>query len=212
MVVNKIECLVTLKAFLLITMVMQRNTNQSQEGLPRVNPAEASDLQESLPGATSAKHEQRVDRLIALMSEKFQQDDDAITITRKPWSRELFYNSQNHELLSAVAVLARVKPAALLNESAFCIPEVRVVISRLTQGAYASTIIEFGNVKSLVVGEPSRVLEIVDVLRTNEALLNKGQEIPEHNFRRLGAALGYSESAIEYFILRNSSPLLNKRK
>lgn len=193
-------------------MVMPRQTNQPQEGLPPLNLTEVAGMEDRLPSNVSTKAEQRVDRLITLMGERFQQDDDATTVIRRPWTRESFYHGQSHELLSVVAVLAGVKPAALIDESSFLIPEVRAAVSRLAEAACASTIIESCNVKSLVVGEPSRVLEIMDVFREREILIANEQDIPDHNFRRLGVALGYSERAIEYFLMRNSAPVTFKKR
>jgi hypothetical protein len=153
----------------------------------------------------SARHEAKMDLLEELIKEKFKPDDDAMTRLRSPWTREVFYRHYDHELLSTVAVLAGVKPAALISAEAIYKPEVRVSLSRLDLSWMAADFLTHDGHRQLAVGSPESVSLIKAAFGWRRDAEKKGEDIPKEYYRILGQALGYSNYAISYFLYRNEN-------
>jgi hypothetical protein len=161
----------------------------------------------------SSRCEAKVEKLAESIKDNFKLDDDAMTRLRGPWTREPFYRHYDHEVLSVVAVLAGVKPAALLSEASIYHPEVRVALGKLDRKWIAAEFIKYDGLKQLVVGIPDSVSLIKQAYSLRRDAEMSGDDIPKEYFRALGKALGYSDSAISYFIYRNANlDIINRPK
>lgn len=151
-----------------------------------------------------ARNELKVDHLTEFMKENFLKDDDALTRLRPPWSREALYRRNDHDLLSVSAVLAGVKPAALISDDSIFDPNVRVAMMRLDRKWVAADFIKIDDRKTYAVGKPESVFQIKEAFKIRKESEARGDEnLPDIYFKMLGNALGYSDYAISYFIFRH---------
>lgn len=139
--------------------------------------------------------------LVRVVSAHFRQDDDATTQSGMPWSR---FHSLSVDLPTAVldlaAVVAGVKPAALLNPGDVALPEVRALFtSAIAQGKIISDI-PYRSGGGYIVGSTEGVRAVI---AAGERIRNISEgEYPREYSVELGRALGYSMDAISYYLER----------
>ncbi len=160
----------------------------------------------SLFSSVSDINLKKVNGLISFIGENFLKDDDAKTSVRDPWTRLLGYKKNDQQLLSLAAVSAGVKPAALIDDYSLFNPDIRVALGALNQN---NSVIEsvYENMQ-YAIGRPEAVFQIQEAFKLREEFQkNSNLDLPDVYYQMLGDALGYSDSAIGYFIsrLRNGS-------
>jgi hypothetical protein len=122
-----------------------------------------------------ARNEAKIDHLVEFMQENFLKDDDALTGHRPPWSREMLYRRNDHDLLSVSAVLAGVKPSALISDDSIFDPNVRVAMTRLDKEWLAADFVGIGNRRCYAVGKPESVFQIKEAFKIRKDSETRGR-------------------------------------
>jgi hypothetical protein len=154
------------------------------------------------------------EKLCSFLINNFQQDDDAQSRFYKPWERiqqlmaDFPPELRSMHVLDTAAVVVGVKPVAIIDSIAIHDPLVRALFERAEgKGLMVKPLPEWWG-GQMVVGLQFRIETLIQAGQLIEGL--KGSDYPDEYFRAVGAALGYSNAAVEYFMKERLPILRNK--
>lgn len=179
--------------------------NQQPDGGFTFLVASASEpVAHSMIQSVSPSNRIEAETLSRFLINNFQQDDDAQTRFYKPWERiqqlmvEFQPESRSMYVLDTAAVVSGLKPVAIIDSVAIHDPLVRALFERANgKNLQVQPLPDWWG-GQMAVGLQFRIDTLIKAGELIKGL--KGSEYPDGYFRAVGAALGYSNTAIEYFM------------